>query len=459
MTGRWKRGAAVLVSGTALALIVTAGLASAQPSAGTGAAAPAASTASRELNIYGFGPGDDVANGRAAYATDLLGSSVAVDNPRGGFNDQAFLAMLASGNVPDVVYMSRRLIGTYAAKRALLPLANCIRSQRIDINQYRKAALAEVRYRGQTYALPEFTNQITIIVDDNVAQDAGVNVNAISTRNWAALRRVNKQLLKIENGRLTRIGFDPKIPEFFPLWVKWFGKNQSVIAANGRPQLNSPAAVAALSYTLSLINDHGGWDRFKAFRDTFDFFGAQNPLVRNQIGAWPMESFIYNVFANNSPNSPLTAKYFVNKAGGPITMFSGSGWAIPRGARDQDLACRWMKAMTSVGAWTTVARNRINARRRVGQAFTGLYTGNTRADLRIFEDIYQPMGNRQFDEAVQRLYTAPRFAFALPPSPASSEINQAMIDGINRVLSGRQTPRAALNQAQSEAMAAYNKNT
>jgi multiple sugar transport system substrate-binding protein len=60
---------------------------------------------------------------------------------------------------------------------------------------------------------------------------------------------------------------------------------------------------------------------------------------------------------------------------------------------------------------------------------------------------------------VQRLYTAPRFAFALPPSPASSEINQAMIDGINRALEGRQSARAALNQAQREAMAAYERNT
>jgi multiple sugar transport system substrate-binding protein len=455
MMGRSK-WSAILIAGTALSLAISASLASAKPSSTTGSNA-----AARTLNIYGFGPGDDVANGRTTFTERALGSSVEVDNPRGGFNDQAFLAMLASGNVPDVVYTSRRNIGTYAARRAFLPLANCIRQENINLSQYRRAALAEVRYRGQTYALPEFTNQITIIVDDDVAREANVNVNAISTRNWAALRRINKRLLKIEGGRLTRIGFDPKIPEFFPLWVKWFGNRSSIIAANGRPQLNTRQAFAALTFTLSLIRDHGGWNRFKAFRDTFDFFGRQNPLVQNQIGAWPMESFIYNVFADNSPNSPLTAKYFLNRRGGPITMFSGSGWAIPRGARDQDLACRWMKTMTSPDAWVSVARNRLNARRAANppRAFTGLYTANTTADLRIFQDVYQPLGNRQFDEAVQRLYTAPRFAFALPPSPASQEINQAMIDAVNRALEGRQSPRAALNQAQREALRAFNRNT
>src|SRR5918997_2090105 len=110
--------------------------------------------------------------------------------------------MFGSANVPDLVSRSRRNIGTYAASRAFLPLANCIRQENINLSQYRRAALAEVTYRGQRYALPEFTNQITIIVDDNVAQEAGVNINSISTRNWAALRRLNKRMLKIEDGRL-----------------------------------------------------------------------------------------------------------------------------------------------------------------------------------------------------------------------------------------------------------------
>ena len=146
MTSWQKRGDVVAAVGGAVALLITAGLASAQPSTTTGADAPAVAAApARTLNIYGFGPGDDVANGRAAYAENQLGSNVGVDNPRGGFNDQAFLAMLASGNVPDVVYMNRRSIGTYAARRALLPLANCIRSESINTAQYRAAALKEVQ--------------------------------------------------------------------------------------------------------------------------------------------------------------------------------------------------------------------------------------------------------------------------------------------------------------------------
>ena len=198
MRGRWKRIAFV---GACAALAVSV----------FGGAGSARVEQQRTLNIYGFGPGDDVAQTLTGFASRALGDNVEIENPRGGFNDQAFLAMLASRNVPDVVWMSRGLVGTYAARGALMPFANCIRSERIDMKQYRAAAVREVQYGGQTYGLPAFTNQITIIVNDNVARQSGVNINSISTRNWAALKRANKRMLRTEGGRVTRIGFDPKI--------------------------------------------------------------------------------------------------------------------------------------------------------------------------------------------------------------------------------------------------------
>jgi multiple sugar transport system substrate-binding protein len=58
---------------------------------------------------------------------------------------------------------------------------------------------------------------------------------------------------------------------------------------------------------------------------------------------------------------------------------------------------------------------------------------------------------------VTLLTRAPRYAFAIPLSPASVEFQQTWIDAINRVLNGQQTPRQALDQAQKEAQAAINK--
>ena len=248
-----------------------------------------------------MGGRDDVAQGRLDIANRVIENTGAkVDNPVNGFNDQAFLARLAARDIPDLVYMDRDNIGTYAARNALLPLANCLTSEKINRKQYRQAALDEVTYKGQLYGLPEFTNQITLIVNNDVARAAGVNVADLQTTNWARLRQANKKMVRVEDGRLTRIGFDPKLPEFFPLWVKWFGKD--LISKDGlKAQLNSKEAVAALAFAHSLIQDHGGWNRFKAFRDTFDYFGRVNPMSGNQMGATPFESFWYNVLAEGEP--------------------------------------------------------------------------------------------------------------------------------------------------------------
>src|SRR5690349_10287016 len=64
------------------------------------------------LNIYGFGPGDDVQENRATYAASQL-NGVTINRQAPNFDDQVFLTQLASGSVPDLVRMSRPSVGQY----------------------------------------------------------------------------------------------------------------------------------------------------------------------------------------------------------------------------------------------------------------------------------------------------------------------------------------------------------
>src|SRR4051794_3908211 len=126
------------------------------------------------LNIMGFGKGDDVAESRAAIAVKVSG--VDARRPSGGFNDQQFLAAPAGGNPPDLVYLDRAKFGTYAAKGAFQPLTSCIKSQKINTKQYRKAALNEVTYKGKIYGIPEFYSVRTVMVDLDVLKQSGVKL-------------------------------------------------------------------------------------------------------------------------------------------------------------------------------------------------------------------------------------------------------------------------------------------
>src|ERR1041385_8324421 len=85
MEGRKKRLAVLLAVAAAIAAVI----------AGT-AGAKTDGAAAGTLNIYGYGPGDDVQENRATYAKNQL-SDTTINRPAGDFNDQVFLTRLASG--------------------------------------------------------------------------------------------------------------------------------------------------------------------------------------------------------------------------------------------------------------------------------------------------------------------------------------------------------------------------
>jgi multiple sugar transport system substrate-binding protein len=443
----WRKVFALAALFASIAVVaITASLASAHST----------KTTAGTLNIMGFGTGDDVAETRAAIATKAVGGSV--NRPSGGFNDQQFLAAVASGNAPDLVYLDRQKVGTYAAKGAFLPLTSCISSQKINMKQYRQAAVNEVTYKGKVYGIPEFYDVRTILIDNDVLDNTHTPISWLNPAKPDKLLAAAKKMTKLDsNGNVARIGFDPKMPEFFPLWAKAYGVD--ILSKDGlTPHLNDPRAIKALTYTMSLINAQGGWNKFKSFRDTWDFFGKQNQVAVNQVGAWPMEQWYYNVLAGSSPQVHITALQFRNLKNQPINYETGSAWAIPKGAKNVAAACTWMKTMTSTSTWLAAAKNRAAIRKAKNQPYTGISTGNSVADQQIYSQTYTSI-NKYFDEAVKKVLDVQRFSFGIPASPASAEFQAAWQNAVNRVLSGQQSPKAALDQAQKEAVAAIKKAT
>jgi len=446
MEGRKKRIAILLVVAAAFAAVIagTAGARVDTKSAGT-------------LDIYGYGPGDDVQENRATYAaSQVQGTTIKREAP--GFDDQAFLTRLASGDVPDLVRMGRPSLAFYAAKGVIQPVNSCVSPALAK--QYRAGALKAMTWKGKLYGLPEFTNQVTLVVNKSALASAGVGLGQVQMKNLGQLLRTAKKLTAFDSGgKLTRIGFDPKIDSGFgfPLWVKYFGG--TIISKDGlHAQINTAAARKALNFTTAVINAEGGWSKFVAYRNTFDFFGGGNPLLKDQLGFWPMESFIYNTFANNMPKQGVASRYFTNQKGGPITFFSGNGWAIPKASKNFDAACDYMKAVTSVDAWMAAGTKRAAARKAAGQSFTGLYTANAVADKKLYEDVYHATGSSDYDDAVKYLVNAPKYGFELPPTPAGAQFANAYNSAVQRVLTGQQSIAAALKQAQDEAQKAIDAN-
>lgn len=408
---------------------------------------------SGELTLMGFGLGDEIATVRADYAQAQI-PNVTVNFTEGGFDAQQFLTAFASGNPPDIVYIDRQTLGTYAANDTFMPLGECIANHDIDMSQYRDVAVNQVTIDGEIYGIPEFFNNLMLIINTAALEDAGLTLDDIDTSDWEHVAMLNEQLTVGSGNDLTRIGFDPKLPEFLPLWVRANGG--AMLSDDGRTaMLNSPEVVEALTFAVSVLEPEGGWAPFKAFRDTWDFFGGNNQVAADQIGFWPMEQWYMNVLAGVSPDAPVAFKAFTDKEGNPLSYATGSAWAIPVGSGNPEAACAFAKAMTSVEAWTAAAQERATLREESGAINTGVYTANRLADEAIFDGgIVGPIENEAFQNGVDVILSLQENAFAMPANPAGAEFQQAWQDAVNRVLNGEQSPQEALDRAQEEAQAA-----
>lgn len=397
------------------------------------------------VDTMGFSLQDVIASTRVQEVESTY-PKLRIKVAEGGFDEQQFLSAVASGEPPSAVYLDREELGTYAARNALMPLDECIESQGIDMGQYRESAVEQVTYDGHVYGIPEFFTTRVVLVNT----DAVADPQSVDTSDWPQLAALAQRLSQSTDGQLSRIGVDPKIPEFFPLWVHANGGQ--LISDDGRSaNLDSPEAVEALEYTVSLVEQSARWAQFKAFRDTWDFFGDQNQFVADQIGAFPMEDWYFDVLAEVAPKTPVTAVPFKNREGEPITYASGLAWAVPAGAANPEGACAFMKTMTATDTWVAAAEASKEDRKSSGGAYLGTYTANEEADEVIFDEVWEPTGQRNLDEATRLVLSLQDDAFSLPASPAGAQVKKAWEDAVLRALEGEQTPAEALNQAQQEA--------
>jgi multiple sugar transport system substrate-binding protein len=373
------------------------------------------------------------------------------------FDPATFLTAVAAGDPPDVVRISRDIFGTYVAEGALEPLNDCISKFGIDMSQYREPAVAAVTVDDQVYGIPEFYDSRILMINDSVVEDSGLTTADVDTADWTKLTDVAKKMSKTEDGKLTRIGFDPKLPEFLPLWAKANGA--SIISDDGKTsQLEDPKVIEALEYAVSLVTEQAPGPAFTDFKTNGpggkDFFGPDNQFAADTLGAMPMEQWYLNVLANNSPDEKISFAPFKDKQGNPISLSGGSALAIPASAKNKDAACEYIRVLTLPDTWYAAAKVRADKRAADGEAFTGVYSGNKLADEKIFGELVTEETAGAYYPGVQLTLETADSAFSLPPNAAAEEFTRIWQAAVQKVLNDGADAAQTLTQADQEAQSA-----
>jgi multiple sugar transport system substrate-binding protein len=448
-----SRSRSVAVTGAAVAAVTLAACGGVGGGGGgSEQAAPSSSGGKVTITTMGFGLPDEIASSRVkTYEASAKGGPVKITE--GGFDEQQFLAAVASGNPPDAVHLDRGKVGTYAARGAIIPMDDCIAKAQIDMSQYRKPGVQQVTLDGKVYAIPEFYGMRLLISDDAVVKKAGLTTQQVASGNWDTIKMVNDKMTQGSGRNLKVIGYDPRIPETLPLWTAANGGQ--VLSADGKTAtLDDPKVVEALQFTTDLVKRAGKYAEFKATREAVDFFGKDNQYAKDTIGAMPIDDFYLNVLADVSPKAGFTVSPILDRQGKQINYSGGSAWAIPKGSKHADQACEFAKVMTAADTWVTAAKARAAALRAKGGYYLGTNTGNAVADQRIRTEVFKSTGVAALDNGAKVLQQAQDSAITLPATYAGAEFEKAYTDAATRVLEGSQTPAQALKQAQGEAQKA-----
>lgn len=411
-----------------------------------------------KLEIMGFNrKADEVASTR----TDLAEKAIApatLDAPAGELDIQQLLSAIAAGKAPDLIYANRDQLGSLAARKAIMPLDSCIDGEGIPSGDFRESAIAQATFDGRIYGVPEFNQVQIIMANGQLLNDAGVALEDLSGQDPARITDATGKLMQHQKGKLSTIGFDPKLPEFLPLWA--MGQGAKLVSDDGRTaQLNDPHVVSALEFGTALYDQQDGFGTVKSLRDSADFFGKDNQFAKEQLGAMPMEQWYVNILNDVSPKVPMAFTTMKTTSGDPMSFATGSAWAIPAGGDNPQAACRFIRNMTATDTWLAAAEARSEARLKDKKPFTGLFTANKAADEQIkarYVDTNEYLTS-PWSDAVEASYTANDHSFAMPALPADAEFKQVWLDAVNSVLSGNASVQEALDSAQSEAQGVLDK--
>ena len=362
------RVSATVGAALALSVVSSMALSACNPAAQRGPQ-PAGSQAagfskevSGTLKTSGFNPDDEVGKARSDYAAKQL-SGVTIQQDTTGFDAQKFAAQAAAGRVPDLQQVDRSVVATLADKDLIIGIDECYTLYGVTPDQqYYPSTIADVTYDGKVFAVPQFFQPSALIANKRVLDSAGVTPEQLDTSKPDEIVALAKKMYAEKGGKPTVIGFDADLPGSAFIWFTAFGGRTN--DETGRPTLDDPKNVEALTWMKQLMDAQGGYAPIKSFKDSMDAFGDKNQYVQNQVGVPTWAQWYVNVLAGTQDKVSLVGVPIKTLEGKPLAMASGTAFVIPTAGKNRNAACAWMINATSEAARVAAGTARQDGRGR-----------------------------------------------------------------------------------------------
>lgn len=406
-----------------------------------------------QLKTSGFNPSDEVGQSRADLVAGQL-ADVTVEMDKTNFDPQKFAAQAASGQTPDLIQVDRAIVATLANKDLIIPLDQCYEAGGVAAKeQYYPAVIDDVSYDGKIFGVPQFFQANALLANTRVLDKAGVDASELDTSKPDEIVKTAKKLYQEKDGKPAVIGFDGDLPGSSAMWFRVFGG--AAYDDQGKPTLDRPENVQALTWMKELMDAQGGYAKVKSLKDSMDVFGTENQYVKDQVAVQTWAQWYPNVLAASMDDVALEAVPVKNSSGEPIAMAGGTALAIPKAGKNPAAACAWALGVTSGEAWMAAADARIKTVEKDRTIFTGLMTGSPKADQEIKEKYVKPTGNADFDQVIETYYSVLSNPVTSGSSPVGQTVQADMTNAVTVALTGEKSAEQALADAQSSSLRAW----
>jgi multiple sugar transport system substrate-binding protein len=365
------------------------------------------------------------------------------------FDNQKLLTGVASGDVPDLLWIDRGTLASWAARDVLLPLDDFFSQYGITEDQFYPAAIAEVKYNDQYYGLPQFMDVRALYVNNQALSDAGVDPASIDTSNWESLSDLGGQLVQKDGDTIQRWGFDTKL-QAGTIYMWGQGNGGQFFDADGNPTFTDEKIVDALTWGIKAYDAQGGYGDYQSVSSTWQ---GDEQFARAQVAMTVYESWMLGIVGRVAPDLDFTVMGIKQHGGSDlISSTGGNAWAIPKDAGDVEAAQIFINFMNSDDTWMLGAQATKDARTQSGQLFIPSLTGKPSADQAQIDQLYEPIA-KPFDDAV-KLFPMILQTSQIRPisgSPVGSEINDILTDAVQSALSNDASAEDALSDANDKA--------
>jgi ABC-type glycerol-3-phosphate transport system substrate-binding protein len=344
-------------------------------------------------------------------------------------HEKKILTAVLSGDPPDVVSQFVPVV-KWASRLALTPLDPYIRASGLDTTQFFPALWGEMRWNGGVYAVPVNSTSYALFTNAAHVREAGLDPEA-PPATWDALVEHARALTTRDaRGRIDRAGFIPDYGTLPTTSLMSWQLGADFLSDDGATvRLATPAAETALQWIADYYRAYG-LDDLKAL--TAGLGSAdQHGFLAGRVSMAILDLSYLEQIATYSPGLDYRVAPIPTFPGRPTASSAGSWWlGIPRGARHPEAAWAFLRFATQRQTQLEEAEDSggdlFPANRLAATDSAFLST----PALRVFA--------RQMDVAHSPTVV-----------PLAHDVFWREFFGAQeRVLYGRQTPRAALQQAE-----------